>query len=137
MAELVVNADAVMYTVPSPIAGQAPVPRAGHRGETITVDADEAKRLLAITVDRDYDAGGGTFYRQTEPVVVKVGETPGLSGLEAARKARAEQLRRELAALEAGPTPAEVAAVSLTPTVEDDEAPRPVTETPKPAQRGR
>lgn len=129
--ELIANADAVMYTVPNPQRGQPPVPRAAHRGETFTVGADEAKRLLAIDVNRDYELGGGRTFRQVEPAVVTPGETPGLSGVEAVRKAKAAELREQLAALESGPTAAEVAAVSLTPTAEDDpDAPRPVTDDP-------
>lgn len=121
MPDLVVNADAVLYVVDSPVAGQAPVPRAGHRGETITVSNAEAKRLLAITIDRDYRVGT-TYVRQSEPVVYAEGDNPGMGAIEAAKQARAAELRAQLAALEvdSGPAPADAAG----------DAPRPVTDDP-------
>ncbi len=101
MGKARVNTDLFMYTVPAAEAGKAPEPRTAYRGEVIELDADQEKRGRETLVNRDYPVapGAGGTVRAQEPALVDESFDADGAAVDAAKAARAEQLRAELAAL--------------------------------------
>lgn len=118
-----VNADGFVYTVPSPVKDQAPVPRSAYRGEIIELDEDQARRGRELKINRDYQFGTLTV-RRVEPALVDVDYDTDVAAADAARAARVDQLKAELAALDAVPA---------TPAVATDETPAPAAAASPPA----
>lgn len=100
MGKAKVNTDLFMYTVPAAETGKAPEPRTAYRGEVIELDAAQEKRGRETLVNRDYPvAGGPQTVRAQEPALVDESFDADGAAVDAAKAARAEQLRAELAAL--------------------------------------
>lgn len=102
MPKMVVNTDAYQWLTPNPAQGQPPVVRTAHRGEVIDVSDEEAERGRSLKVDVDYPVGAG-FVRTQESALVEQGYDQSGAAANAAKEARAAQLRAELASLTGEP----------------------------------
>ena len=106
MGKVRVNTDLFMYTVPAAEAGKAPEPRTAYRGEVIELDAAQEKRGRETKVTRHYPvAGSAQTVTADEPVLVDESFDADGAAVDAAKAARAEQLRAELAALDVPEAP--------------------------------
>lgn len=102
MGKVRVNADMFSYTVPAAEAGKAPEPRTAYFGEVIEIDATQEKRGREALVTRHYPVapGSNNTVSAQEPVLVDEDHDSEGAAADAAKAARAAQLRAELAALE-------------------------------------